>query len=129
MVCDNGLGRHSRACERLLKKRFRTGPVAFVAQQHRFWRNFLLRTRATLTKSTLRCQSIELVCWRRAHLSWTFELPFANRVHDLNSGTRVNELLGVGTLRPRPYHGVASTENPRFGLRYRRPGRDTSTPL
>jgi len=34
MVSNNRLGRHFCARQGLSKKRFRTGPVAFVAQQH-----------------------------------------------------------------------------------------------
>jgi|SRR5215510_4161974 len=34
LVRDDYLWDHARACERLPKKRLRTGPVAFVPQQH-----------------------------------------------------------------------------------------------
>jgi len=34
MISNNRLRRDLRACELLAKKRFRAGPIAFVAQEH-----------------------------------------------------------------------------------------------
>ena len=49
-----------------------------------------METSRTITFCELCSQSIELFCWRLGSGACGRQLPFANRVHDFNSGNRTS---------------------------------------